>query len=214
MEGRMEIVKNREKGIYLIIDPSWEENLLLPQIRQIVQEEIVAIQIWDNFKDEQQFLPLIDKICEISHAQHIPVIINNHWKLLECTRLDGVHFDSIPKNWNKIKDKFLEAHIIGLTCNNDLSDLKWAEKNQLNYVSFCSVFPSKTSNSCELVNFETIEKAKEQYSLPVFLAGGISHENLPLLSHLDFDGIAMVSGIMSAKKPQEAIQKYRTILNQ
>jgi len=210
----MEMMKNKKKGIYLIIDPAKEEAVLLDKIANALGEEIVALQIWDNFQENQNIHQLIEKICEIGHKQNVPVLINNHWELLKSTPLDGAHFDDIPENWKEIKSEISKEHIIGLTCNNDLSLVEWAAKNQLDYISFCSLFPSATSNSCELVSFDTIRKAKKEYSIPVFLAGGINPQNLALINDLDFDGIAIVSGIMEAKAPKKAIQKYRTILNQ
>jgi thiamine-phosphate pyrophosphorylase len=101
----------------------------------------------------------------------------------------------------------------GLTCNNDLTFVDWASKNKLDYISFCSIFPSSTVNSCELVSFNTINQAAKRYSLPIFLAGGIKPENLDKLKELDYAGIAVISGIMSSDRPDESIKKYREKLN-
>ncbi|MFD2834746.1 thiamine phosphate synthase [Gramella sp. AN32] len=207
------MMKNKKKGIYLIIDPSMDETVLLDKIAKVLGEEIVALQIWDNFQETQNRHAFIEKICALGHAKNVPVLINNHWHLLKNTSLDGVHFDAIPENWKEIKSEISKEYIIGLTCNNDLSDVEWAAKNQLDYISFCSLFPSITSNSCELVSFDTIRETTKKYSLPVFLAGGITPQNLALLRDLDFDGIAVVSGVMNAKIPEKAIQEYRRKLN-
>lgn len=209
----MEMKKNKKKGIYLIIDPSMEEAILLAKIAKALQEEIIALQIWDNFQEGQKIHFLIEKICELVHSKNIPVLINNHWGLLNNTPLDGVHFDAIPENWKEIKREISKEYIIGLTCNNNLSQVEWAAKNQLDYISFCSLFPSTTSISCELVSFDTIRETTKKYSLPVFLAGGINPQNLAQLKDLDFDGIAVVSGIMNAKLPEKEIQRYKRKLN-
>lgn len=209
----MEIKKKIQKGIYLVVDPSMEETILLTRIEQALQEQIVALQIWDNFQAEQKVLSLIDKICEICHSRDIPVFINNRWELLGEVPLDGVHFDEIPEDIGSIRHKIGKQFLSGLTCNNDLSRVRWANYNQFDYISFCSIFPSNTSNSCELVELETIKKTKEISSLPVFLAGGINPENIKEFSELDFEGVAVISGIMNTNRPQEAIQNYLKKLN-
>ncbi len=203
----------RKKGIYLVVDPSMEEKILLERLQHALQEKIVAVQIWDNFNTEKNVLLLTNKICELCHAHEVPVFINNRWELIADAALDGVHFDEIPEDINKIREELKKQFLKGLTCNNDLKCLEWAEKHQFDYISFCSIFPSKTSNSCEMVDFDTIRKAKERSSLPIFLAGGISPENIEKLHNLKYDGVAVVSGIMNADKPGEAVQNYMKKLN-
>jgi len=197
-----------QSGIYLIIDPSMEEEILLSKLNFIVKEKIAAIQVWDNFKDNQNIEELLLKIYEKASANNIPIIINNRWELLKRIPLDGIHFDEIPENFNDIKKEINRDIIAGITCNNELSIIEYAEKHQFDYISFCSMFPSKTANSCELVDFETVQKAKNIFSGKIFLAGGIDLSNIENLSQLNYHGIAVVSGIMSAENPSETIKIY------
>lgn len=200
-------------GIYLIIDPSMNEVVLLNKLNRCLLESLAAVQIWDNFKDTQDVIDLIRKICDLCHAKNVPVLINNHWDLLNRTDLDGVHFDIIPENYREIKAGLNKSFISGLTCNNDLSWVEWANSNNLDYISFCSVFPSQTANSCEIVHFNTIQKASKHYDVPIYLAGGITADNLGQLKELNFKGIAVVSGVMGATNPEESINNYLKELN-
>ncbi|RTE51847.1 thiamine phosphate synthase [Arenibacter aquaticus] len=200
-------------GIYLIIDPSMDEKVLLNKLDICLNERLAAVQIWDNFKDTQDITTLICKICDLCHAKNVPVLINNQWGLLNKTDLDGIHFDIIPEDYEEIKAGVNKSFISGLTCNNDLSWVEWANRNNLDYISFCSVFPSQTANSCEIVHFNTIQKASKHYDLPIYLAGGITANNLGQLKGLNFKGIAVVSGIMGATNPSESINNYLKELN-
>lgn len=200
-------------GLYLIIDPSMNEAVLLNKLDRCLHESLAAVQIWDNFKDTQDITDLIRKICDLCHAKNVPVLINNQWDLLNRTDLDGVHFDIIPENYKEIKAGLNKSFISGLTCNNDLSWVEWANSNNLDYISFCSVFPSQTANSCEIVQFNTIQKASKHYDVPIYLAGGITADNLGQLKGLNFKGIAVVSGVMGATNPEESINNYLKKLN-
>jgi len=201
--------RKMSSGIYLIIDPSMNELILLNKLNLCLKEKLAAVQIWDNFKDKQNISELIHKICVLCHAKNIPVLINNRWELLNKSSLDGVHFDKIPENYTAIKERVSKPFISGLTCNNDLTFVKWASENKLDYISFCSIFPSNTANSCELIDFNIIRQTSKRYSLPIFLAGGIKPENMTQLDELNYTGIAVVSGIMSTDKPDESIKKYQ-----
>lgn len=200
--------KQINNGVYLVVDPSLNEEILLKKINIVLEENIAALQIWDNFSEDENNELLISKICDICHARNIPVLINNRWDFLNELPLDGIHFDEIPEDYEKIKTAIKKPFVSGLTCNNDLNQVKWAMENNFDYISFCSVFPSSTSNSCELVSFETIKKASEIVDFPIFLAGGIKPENMEKLIGLNYSGVAVVSGIMSAEDPKSAVKKY------
>lgn len=198
-----------QNGIYLIIDPSMNLETLICKLKEIIQEEIAAIQIWDNFKPNENPIEFIDEILHLCHTKNIPVLINNRWELLKQTNLDGIHFDKIQDNILQLKNELNREIITGITCNNDLSIVKWANENEFDYISFCSMFPSSTANSCELVSFDTVKEARKITSLSIFLTGGIKPENIDLLNELNYSGIALVSGIMSSESPIEALKKYQ-----
>jgi thiamine-phosphate pyrophosphorylase len=209
----MEMSRKRDKKIYLVIDPSMEEPVLLDRIAQALEEKIAALQIWDNFRPDQEISRLAERICRLCQNKNVPVYMNNRWQVLENVPLDGVHFDEIPPNIEEIRNKVGRHFLTGLTCNNNLGKVEWAENNHFDYISFCSMFPSSTSNSCEPVNFETITRAKEKYSLPIYLAGGIHVKNIDRLNSLDYEGIAVISGIMNKKETRKSIREYREKLN-
>lgn len=197
-----------EKGLYLIVDPSKDLEQILSRIKAVLHLPISAIQIWDNFPAGMNEKNIVESMVNACHAFSRPVIINNRWQWLLHYPLDGVHFDAIPNNYNEILQAVDRPFLKGITCNNDLGVVRWASLHQFDYVSFCSVFPSHTANSCELVNLEVVKKAISEYNLPVFLAGGITPDNLGQLSDIDYHGIAVVSGIMSADDPLFAAQQY------
>lgn len=196
------------KGIYLVVDPSMPKHILMEKLQLILTEKIAAVQIWDNFSKGQDILSLINELCELCHLSDTPLIINNRWEYLKDTALNGVHFDHVPDDYELIKSHINRPFLSGLTCSNELSLIKWAEENKLDYISFCSMFPSATATSCELINYETVRQAKTIFSNPIFLAGGIKPENIGELTGLGCDGIAVVSGIMSSEHPVESIRQY------
>lgn len=199
-------------GIYLVIDPSMNRTALLKKLEEALSAEISVVQIWDNWQNVINKEEIIDEVCAICHRYQIPAIINNDWSLLNSFPLDGVHFDIIPENFDQIRNNIGREFLSGITCNNDLSIIKWADQNQLNYISFCSVFQSSTSNSCELVSFDNIQQARQITSLPIFLAGGIQLGNMHKLQELNYDGVALVSGIMSAEDPAQITKQYLELL--
>ncbi len=201
-----------QNGVYLVIDPSMKQQQLFERLAAVLKEKICAVQIWDHFPNEDVKQEIIPLVCAMCKAANVPVLINNDWALLKQFPLDGVHFDVLPANLQEIRKEIGRGFIAGITVNNSLDVVASAEQNRFDYISFCSVFPSSTSNSCERVTFDTIRNARTLTSMPIFLAGGMRLENISKLEELDFNGVAVISGIMQAEDPAQATKQYNQLL--
>jgi thiamine-phosphate pyrophosphorylase len=201
-----------QNGVYLVIDPSMKQQQLFERLASVLKEQICAVQIWDHFPNKEVKQEIITSVCAMCKAASVPVLINNDWALLKQFPLDGVHFDVMPANLEEIRKEIDRDFIAGITVNNSLDVVTSAEQNNLDYISFCSVFPSSTSNSCERVTFDTIRKARTITAMPIFLAGGMRLENINKLSELDYNGVAVISGIMQAEDPAKATKQYNQLL--
>ena len=211
----MKTTENKIKGgVYLVINPEMDEKQILSKLNTIIKQGISAVQIWDNFKKGENTTDLINKIHSICAPAGVLLLINNRWELLLDSNLDGVHFDEIPVSVEEIRSKVKKDIIIGLTCGNKTDTIKWAAENDIDYISFCSMFPSKSAGNCEIVDHSTVRKAREIFKKPLFLAGGIYPEHLKELKELSFDGIAVISGIMNSETPDTAIENYKNILKE
>lgn len=205
--------KNISGGLYVVADPAMGLDKVAPVIQQVINGGVDVIQIWNNWLAEQDKHHFVNTLCTLAHKANVPVLINEDWRLLKDTRLDGVHFDEIPRNLNDIRQQVNRPFLCGITCGNDLSKIEWANKNNINYISFCSMFPSLSAGVCEIVTKETVLKARSLTSLPIFLAGGISTHTLPHLAGLGMDGIALISAIMQAADPQAAAAAFKQQLS-
>lgn len=206
-------MKTIKKGIYLVVDPAMDSKLLLEKLGIALREPISAIQLWDNFDTLTEPVELLEQLIALAKEADVPIFINNRWEYLLYLDFDGIHFDEAPVNLKEITNKVGRPFLKGITCGNNLKKIDWAIHNQFDYLSFCSIFPSSIANSCELVNLETIAKARALTSMPIFLAGGIKPENLHELQDVAYDGIAVVSGVMRSDDPAEAIKSYQQQIN-
>ena len=203
------------KGIYLVIDPSMEEKRLMTKLEAALRGGINLVQIWNNWPKNGTFEAKIERISDIYklvEPYKIPLLINEDWQLLREIPLDGVHFDAIPPNIDFIRKEIGRPVLLGLTCSNDLDNIRWAVQNRMDYISFCAVFPSSSVSSCEIVKPESIQKARALTDMPIFLSGGIRQDNLIQLKKYRIQGIALISGIIDAQSPELAVKEYKTQL--
>ncbi|WP_316795770.1 thiamine phosphate synthase [Pedobacter agri] len=201
-------------GVYLVIDPSIELDVLLKKLSSAIQGGIDVLQIWNNWPNGLDKLRFIKEISDLALPYQIPILINQEWTLLKQTSdLQGVHFDRSPNDLDTIKQKIEREIIIGVTCSGSLKTVAEAHKKQLDYISFCSMFPSSSAGSCEIVMPEMVRKAREMTSLPFFISGGITPENAASLrAQIPFNGVAVISGILNAEDPGTRTKQYKQSL--
>ncbi|TNE27786.1 MAG: thiamine phosphate synthase [Bacteroidetes bacterium] len=191
-------------GLYLVVDPSKSEIELISALNSVLEEGVCAVQLWDHWDQVENPLALIEKVGKLCGTFDVPLFINNHPEWVEdCPSVSGIHFDEWPTDY-----ACPEGVLVGITCTNEMEVIDRAEENSIDYISFCSMFPSSTSNSCEWVDHASVHRARERFSGLIFLAGGITPETLPQLQTLPYDGIAVVSGIMSSDSPSEAARIF------
>lgn len=203
----------------MVVDPGMGTAQIQNALASAVRSgAVAAVQIWDNWPDGEVSPPLLETICSLAHANDIPVLANNRWELLLDFPLDGIHFDTFPEDVGSIRKRIARPVLVGTTLGNDLTALEHQHARELDYLSFCSMFPSTSAGECEIVRPEAVVAARKMVDVPVFLAGGIRADNLSELAGLPFDGIAAISGVMHAPDPEEAtrtlylsIQKLKDI---
>ncbi|MFN3134601.1 MAG: thiamine phosphate synthase [Candidatus Kryptonium sp.] len=213
-------------GLYFVVDISAVEKLGLEKLCEIVEKAIKGgvdvIQIWaDKSKWEMGFEKLSEatkKLIEIAHKYDVPVLIANDVELCVKFNADGVHLDGyeIPdKSCDEIRKIIGYDKIIGVTCGNDIKKIEWAKENKVDYISFCSIFPTSSVDSCEIVPLEMIRKAKAILgeNIPVFASGGITIENVDDVITAGADGVAVISAIMKAENPEKISSEFRRKIN-
>lgn len=211
----MEIKKSPIKGgVYLVIDPSSEPETLKSKLSAALESGVSVVQIWNHWQAGQNKEQVVAEIGRLTSKSGVPLLINEDWELLQrCPVMDGVHFDYIPEDVEKICSQAKRPFLCGITCSNDLRTVMWAVENQLDYVSFCSMFPSTSAGSCEIVMPENVARTKEITDIPVFVAGGLTPENVAgLKENISFDGVAVISGVMSSDQPGEKVTAYLNAL--
>jgi thiamine-phosphate pyrophosphorylase len=156
-------------GVYLVLDPGMEKASLLHKLKGALEGGVSVLQVWNNWPPSLNLTAkqdVIKAMLEVAAPYNVPLLINEEWELVKDTELAGVHFDNIPEDYESIKAEVGRDFICGITCSNDLEAIWWAEQNQVDYISFCAMFPSPSAGSCEIVSPETVKKARESQRYP------------------------------------------------
>jgi thiamine-phosphate pyrophosphorylase len=213
----MEMMETTPKitgGIYLVLDPAMNQNLLLTKLASALTGGLQVVQIWNNWLPGAHKLELIEAIAILCKPYEVPLLINEDWQLLaQSPHLQGVHFDHVPAKFDIIQKTVGQPFLAGITCSGNLDTVIWANENHLDYISFCAMFPSPSAGSCDIVMPATVRQARNITTMPIFVSGGITPDNISLLKkETPFDGVAVISGILSADHPKQKVQLYKDAL--
>lgn len=201
-----------QEGLYLVIDPAMPEEILLTRTEAALRGGVNLIQVWNHWPEGMDRTALVKKLAVITRANKVPLLVNESIDLLTLEEVDGIHFDHPPADIAVVRSIRTKPILIGITCGNDISRVQWAVDQQLDYISFCSVFPSSSVNTCDLVRREVITTARALTSMPIFLSGGITLDNIGLLKTTGMNGVAVISGIMSKQDTEEVTLQYKHAL--
>jgi thiamine-phosphate pyrophosphorylase len=199
-------------GLYLVIDPAPGISAVLPKVEAAIRGGVNVLQIWNNWHDGQDAVDFTKRIYFVARRRAIPVLIHENIELMKMTRADAMHFDNPAIPPYELQKQLGREIIYGITCANDLERVRWAANQTADYVSFCSMYASSSVNTCDLVSLETVRKARQLASFPIFASGGITPENSVPVLESGANGIAVISGILKADDPEAAAKKYVEVI--
>src|SRR5690554_6369774 len=139
-------MKKVKGGLYLVLDPSVERNILLEKLKAALEGGVKVLQIWNSWKNisrKEHKITFINEVVNMANEFNVPVLINNDWEMIKYSDLSGVHFDSIPESLEGIKNDIALEIIAGITCVIDLKAIEWSDNTYVDYMPFCSLFSSK-----------------------------------------------------------------------
>jgi thiamine-phosphate pyrophosphorylase len=195
-------------GLYLVVDPSIPD--VLNKVDLALQGGVNVLQVWNRRDPYLNQASFINTLCSVAEPYGVPVLVHNDLNLLELTDAQGIHFDELPDDVLAIRRLVGRPAVIGVTCGNDKQMIARAIDAPVDYLSFCSMFPSGSAETCEIVMPQIVRQTRQYTSLPIFLAGGVTIENTNSLMTLGADGVAVISGILKSEDPLATAQKFRS----
>lgn len=148
------------------------------------------------------------RLADILEGTGATWLVNDRADLAVGLGADGVHRpgDGLPVS--ALRAALPEGACVGLSTH-DASELGEASGENVDFVTLSPVFPpgSKTSE-VEPLGPEAFETLADRVDLPVYALGGITPERAARCVDAGADGVAVVSGVMSAEEPESAVRAY------
>ena len=197
------------RGLYAITDSKLlADGRLLPYAEAALAGGARLLQYRDKSDDDRRRLreaPALRALCERHGAQ---LIINDDAEL--AARLGaGLHLGQDDGSLSVARALLGPRAIIGATCHARLELAEEAVAQGASYVAFGRFFDSNTKPGAPAATPAMLEQARQRFSLPIVVIGGVTLDNAPDLIARGASLVAVVHALFAAESPREVERRAR-----
>jgi thiazole tautomerase (transcriptional regulator TenI) len=180
------------------------------RIARSIHPYVDTIHIREKLKTAKEIADLIrlltDKGVPLSK-----IIVNDRIDVAYVTKAKGVQLAHHSLSVDMVKKAFPSLRI-GCSIHST-SEAQLAQEQGADYVIFGHVFPTKSKLGKTPKGIEQLELISTEVNIPVIAIGGIHPNHVSQVINAGAKGIAVMSGVLEAKEPIEAVKQYASKLS-
>jgi len=194
-------------SLYAIIDTqSLKSRSYLEVAAQAIQGGAKIIQLRDKIQSKRELLPVALQLKSLCSEHDVLFIINDYLDLALAADADGLHLgqDDLPVG---VARQLLPIDKL-LGCS--VASVKQAistESEGADYIAVGAIYPTKSREAAEVVGLEMLSLIKKKVNLPLVAIGGITADNAAEVIASGASSVAVISAIMEAESPKEAVRQ-------
>lgn len=180
----------------------------IPEMIGIAKEihpYIDAFHIREKQKTARELMEIVNQL----KAEGVPldkILINDRLDVGAVTKVKGVQLANHSLDIAVVKDVFPGLR---LGCSvHTVEEAIYASECGADYVIYGHIFHSQSKPNKEPRGLEKLKELTMNVKIPVIAIGGIQLENVEQVLEAGAQGIAVLSGVMLANDPVQAVKKY------
>ena len=194
-------------SFYLITDRHLVEDLTTA-VQQALMGGVRAVQLREKDLGTRPLLELAGRMRELTAASGAMLFINDRLDIALSVGADGVHLGGRSIPVYAARKVVKDALSIGASAHS-LKEAKRAEEEGADFITLGPVYATPSKQKYGLpVGLQTLRAVKEAVGIPVFAIGGIKTGNIEGALRAGADGIAVISGILSAPDIRAKTEEY------
>lgn len=197
--------------LYAVTDRAWlGDKTLYQQVEEALIGGANFVQLREKDLDDNTFLKEAVELKELCKRYNVPFVINDNVEIAKKIGADGVHVGQSDMEAGLARENIGEDKILGVSAST-VEQAILAEKRGADYLGVGAVFQTGSKADADEVSFETLREICAAVSIPVVAIGGISKNNVSLLSGSGICGIAVISAIFAADDITKATSELRSL---
>ncbi|MDX8362021.1 thiazole tautomerase TenI [Cytobacillus sp. IB215316] len=139
------------------------------------------------------------------------IVINDRIDVATIAEVGGVQLAYHSLSVGDVKRAFPKLRI-GKSVHS-IEEAVEAELQGADYVIYGHIYPTSSKKGVIAKGVDSVEELKKQLSIPLIVIGGIKPSHIPELIDRGVDGVAVLSGVLLAQTPIEAVKEYSKMLS-
>jgi thiamine-phosphate pyrophosphorylase len=207
------VARLAQARFYAILDSAYLPAADFPRVcRAVLEGGTDIVQVRAKGATVPQYVRLLESVLPLFEGRDTPLVVNDHLEVALAYPRCGLHIgqDDVPVE--KAREALGEGRILGLSTHSlEQARVALTKAHLLSYYCTGPVFPTATKPDYVPVGLRTAAEvlALNADRLPLFCIGGISRENVPQVRAIGGRRIVVVSAILKAGDPAEAVRFFR-----
>jgi thiamine-phosphate pyrophosphorylase len=170
------------------------------------------VQIREKTAPAQDLYEMALSLGRLCRANHAGLMVNDRADVALAAGASGVHLARRSLPVSAARAIMSPGRLVGLSVHT-LAEAVEAEKAGADYVTFGSVFPTRSHPGQAGQGVKALAEVVRAVNIPVLAIGGITGANLQEVLATGCAGIAIISAILIAPSPREAAAELRSALD-
>lgn len=196
-------------SLYAVTDRAWlGSRTLCGCVEQALQGGVTFLQLREKELAYPDFLEEAIQLKALASRYHVPLVINDQVRLALEAGADGVHVGQKDMGAKEARRLIGPGRILGVSARTEEQALR-AQEEGADYLGVGSVFPTSTKADASSISILELKKICQAVDIPVVAIGGITPQNMGLLSGSGIAGIAVVSALFAQDDIRRAAEELR-----
>ena len=194
--------------IYLATPLVFDADQLAAQIAQLIEiAPIACIRLRTSSVSEAEILRQADALREVAHPVDVPIVIDDHFRLVERSGLDGVHLIDGHRKLREARSALGGDAIIGAYCDASRHSGLTAGEIGADYVSFGPVSDTGGLGDGTIAEPELFSWWSEMVEVPVVAEGGVTPQMAQILKD-KADFLMLCDEIWASDDPVKRFREF------
>ena len=186
----------------------------LPLCRKLLDGGARIIQLRAKNLEDGAFRQIAREMQALlrSHPEPTMFIVNDRVEIAFEIGADGLHVGQDDSDYRTVIAEAPPGMSIGVSVGS-ASEAKDAQRAGADYVGAGAVFPTATKEDAEYIGLDGLREVVASVSIPVVAIGGITLENVALVTAAGADYIAVISAVNQAADIGERLKLFSDRVN-
>jgi thiazole tautomerase (transcriptional regulator TenI) len=194
-----------EKQLHVITTGRQNDEELV-RIAKLIHPYITALHVREKTKSAKEVSHLIERLQKAG-VPPSKIIANDRVDVALCTGVKGVQLTHHSLDVSQVR-RALPEMMIGCSVHS-VSEAQDAEQNGADFIMYGHIFKTSSKRDAEPRGLDQLQFVVDQITIPVIAIGGIKPENVRNVIETGASGIAVMSGVLEAESPLQAVKLYK-----